>query len=228
MRVGYRRGVALAALALALAAGKDPAARTVLAAAARPAILGVRSDLVHDTITITGRGFGDAPEVALGGTPLVVTSAADTSIVAELPAGVSGMNHLLEVATGNRSDQTTIWIPGEGILTRGPIVVESTESSVRIQAGASRVIVDPAGGVRVESAGPLTVDAGGALTLRGSSVRIDSATSLRMTSGSTMDLTAGSSATLHSTAGLTVSSSGAATVSSAATMTINGALVRIN
>jgi hypothetical protein len=212
MRIGNRRGLALAALALALAAGQYPAVQSVLAAPTRPVILGVRSDLVNDTITITGRDFGDAPSVTLGGTPLVVNSAGDGSIVAALPAGVSGMNHLLEVSAGNRSDQTTVWIPGEGILTRGPIVVESTESNVRIVAGGSRVTVDPAGGVRVESAGALTVDAGGALTLRGTSVRIDSATSIRLNAATSLDLTSNSTAKL----------------ASAGVMTVAGSVIRLN
>jgi hypothetical protein len=212
MRIGHRRGLATAALALAFAAGQYPVVQSVLAAPTRPVILGVRSDLVNDTITITGRDFGDAPAVTLGATPLVVTSAGDASIVAELPAGVSGMNHLLAVAAGNRSDQTTIWIPGEGILTRGPIAVESTESNVRIVAGTSRVTVDPAGGVQIDSAGPLTLNAGGALTLRGTSVRIDSATSIRLNAATSLDL----------------SSNATARLASGGVMTVTGSVIRLN
>jgi hypothetical protein len=187
------------------------AAALVAAAPARPTILGVRSDLVLDTVTITGHGFGDAPEVTLGSTALVVTSATDDTIVAQLPEGVAGANHLLAVASGNRADTAAIWIPGEGILTRGPILVESTESNVRVVAGGSRVTVDPAGGVKVESTGPITLDAQGELRLKGTSVRIDSATTLRLNAGTNLD----------------VAASGAADIHSAATMTIRGSVINL-
>jgi hypothetical protein len=203
MRSGHLRAAVLAALA---------GVGLVAAAPARPAIQGVKSDLVLDTLTVTGHGFGDAAEVTLGGTPLVVASSTDDTIVAELPAGVSGMNHLLAVTAGSRSDTANVWIPGEGILTRGPILVESTESNVRVVAGGSRITVDPAGGVRIESTGPINLDAQGELRLKGNSVRIDSATSLRLNAGTTLDAGANGAADLHS----------------AGTMTVRGAVINLN
>ena len=64
-----RRLLACAAAGALLVATGGLFARSGFAAPPRPTILGVRSDLVADTVTITGSGFGvDAPSVTLGGT----------------------------------------------------------------------------------------------------------------------------------------------------------------
>ena len=199
------------ALLAVIAAGH---VRTGLAAPRAATILSAVPDLAADTLTIHGRDLaagGGAPEVTLGGVALTVTSASDETIVAELPPGAAGRNHLLVVGSGNRAASAAIWVPGEGIVTRGGILIQSMESDVRIVAGSSRVTVDPSGGVRIESAGPLTIDAQGALNLRGSSVRIDAATSLRLAAPA-----------------IDVNASGTANVNAAGTMTVTGALVRIN
>jgi hypothetical protein len=196
MTVLRRAGLTAAALALlAAAAARGPAG---LAAPPRPSILAVRSDLVADTVTITGARFGtDAPPVALGGVPLVVISSSDDQIVAELPAGSSGANHRLVVGQGNRADSADVWIPGEGILTRGPIRIESTDSDVNVVAGGSRITISSNGRIQVAGAAAIEVTAGAALDLRG-----------------------GTSATLRGT--------GAANLTSSGTTTVTGSLVRIN
>ena len=211
MNVLPRAGVAAAALVLlAVAAVRGPVS---LAAPARPAILAVRANLVEDTVTITGTGFGqEAPPVSLGGVPLVVTSSSETELVAELPEGSAGANHRLVVGAHNRVDSADIWIPGEGIVTRGGIRIESTESDVRIVAGLSKVTVTPAGGIRIESNGPVALDSQGALTLRGNSVRIDSATSLKLNAGTSLEGAA----------------NGVADIRSSGAMTIRGSVINLN
>lgn len=214
MTILRRAAPALAALALlAIAAGGH--APSGLAAPGRAVILGATPDLAADTLTIHGRDLapgGEAPEVTLGGVALGVASATDDTVVAELPPGVAGRNHLLVVGSGNRSASAAVWIPGEGIVTRAGIRIESTESDVRVIAGSSRITVDPAGGIRIQASGPLALDSAGALTLRGSSVRIDSATTLRLGAAAAID----------------VVSSGTANVSAAGTVNVTGALIRLN
>jgi hypothetical protein len=214
MSLSRRAALAGAALALLAAAAGGPL-RSGFAAPRHPTILAAIPDLAAGTLTIEGRDLargGEAPDVTLGGAALVVVSASEETVVAELPPDAAGRNHLLAVRTGgHRMDSAAIWIPGEGIVTRGGIRIESTESDVRILAGASRITVDPAGGILLQSAGPMTLDAQGALSLRGNSVRIDSATSLRL-AAPTIDLAA----------------SGNANVSAAGTMNVTGALIRLN
>ena len=114
-----RRLLACAAAGALLVTTGGQLARSGYAAPPRPTILGVRADLVADTVTITGSGFGvEAPPVALGGVPLTVTSSTEDTIVAALPEGSAGGNHRLVVGAGNRSDTADVWIPGEGIVTR--------------------------------------------------------------------------------------------------------------
>ena len=213
MTILRRAALALAALALlAIAAGGH--VPPGFAAPARPVILGATPDLAADTLTIHGRDLapgGAAPEVTLGGIPLGVASATDDTVVAELPPGVAGRNHLLVVGSGNRSASAAIWIPGEGIVTRAGIRIESTESDVRVIAGSSRITVDPGGGIRILTSGPLAFDSAGALTLRGNTVRIDSATSLRLAAPA-----------------IDVVSSGNANLSAGGTMNVTGALIRLN
>jgi IPT/TIG domain-containing protein len=208
-----RRFLACAAAGALLAVTGGLSARSGFAAPPRPNILGVRADLVQDTVTIVGSGFGmEPPPVLLGGVPLTIDFADEDTIVAHLPGGAAGGNHRLVVGSGNRSDSADIWIPGEGIVTRSGIRIESTESDVMIVAGASRVVVSPTGGIRIESAGPLAIDSQGALTLRGTSVRVDSATSLRLLAGTSFEAVA----------------SGTARLSAAGATTVSGAVVNLN
>jgi hypothetical protein len=208
-----RRLLACAAAGALLLAVGGGFARSGFAAPPRPTILGVRADLVQDTLTIVGSGFGnEVPAVQLGGVPLTVDFATDDTIVAHLPGGAAGGNHRLVVGTASRTDSADIWIPGEGIVTRSGIRIESTGSDVMIVAGASRVVVSPAGGIRIESTGPLAIDSQGALTLRGDSVRVDSATSLRLIAGTAFEATA----------------SGTARLNAAGTTTVSGSVVNLN
>ena len=211
MTILRRAGVAAALALAAVAAGHVPAG---LAAPPRPNILAVRSDLVADTVTITGTGFGaEAPAVSLGGAPLVVISSSDEQIVAELPAGSSGANHRLVVGAGSRADSADIWIPGEGIVTRGPIRIESTESDVQIVAGGSRISIASNGRILVTGAGAIDVMAGGALDLRGATTAaLRGGAGTTVSAGATLNMTGGASASLGSSG----------------TTAVTGALVRIN
>lgn len=226
-------GAALCLL-LAVAAGD---VRTGLAAPPRPTILAAAPDLAAGTLTIHGHGLaggGTAPQVTLAGADLVVVSATDETVVAELPPGSAGRNHLLVVRSGNRSDSAAIWIPGEGIVTRGAIRIESTESDVRVIAGGSRVTVDPAGGIRIESTGPLDLRTSGALDLRGQSVTIRSATGLTLEAGlgmtakaNTMDVEATSVMNLKAGGQMNLDAA-VIDVAAQGTASVTGSLVRLN
>ena len=209
-----RRAVfAAGAAALALITA-GIATRSGFAAPPRITILSAAPDLAARTLTIQGRGLvngSEATTVTLGGVALEVTSATDETLIAELPEGVAGRNHLLAISAGNRAESTVIWIPGEGIVTRAGIRIESTESDVRILAGGARITVDPAGGVRIQSAGAIDVAAGGVLSLRGNSVTVDSATTLALRAP-TID----------------VNGSGTTTVRASGTMTVTGSVIRLN
>jgi len=210
----FRRLLAGAAAGTLLFAAGGGFARSGFAAPPRPTILGVRADLVADTVTITGSGFGaEAPPVALGGVPLVVTSSSDDTLVAALPEGSAGANHRLVVGAGSRSDSADIWIPGEGIVTRGPIRIESTESDVMIVAGGSRVSIDASGRVTLRGTGLMEVHADGALDLRG---------------GNTVSIRSGSSMTLNAGTVLNATSAAGTSVGSSAITSVTGSLVRLN
>ena len=213
MRIGHRRGLALAAAmaAVLMVAPPAPPASSAFAAAPRPTILGARADLGLGTLTISGRGFGGVSDVVLGGAPLAVSSVTDDTIVAALPPDVQPGSLLLIVGAGNRADTFVATIPATDIVTTAGITIRSTASDVQIAAGTSLITVDPAGGITITSPGRILLDAQGELALRGNSVRIDSASTLRLAAPS-----------------VDVSASGTANITAAATMTVTGALVRIN
>ena len=214
MRIGYRRGLALAAAMAAalMAVSQAPPVASVLAAAPRPTILGARADLALGTLTISGRGFGGVSDVALGGAPLAMSSVTDDTIVADLPPGVPPGSLLLTVGAGNRADSFAATIPATDIVTASGITIRSTASDVQIAAGTSLITVDPAGGITITSPGRISLDAHGELALRGNSVRIDSASTLRLAGASSID----------------VISSGNANVNAAGAMTIRGSLINLN
>jgi IPT/TIG domain-containing protein len=219
MTIPARRRLTFAAFAVSLALGAVHA-RSGFAAPPRPTILGVRSDLAADKVTITGTGFGvDTPQVTLGGIELVVDSSTDDTIVAALPAGVAGANHLLVVGSGNRSDSRTVWIPGEGIVTRNGIRIESTELDVNVIAGASRITVDHLGKVTIRASGDLEINAGGSLDLRGNAVSIRSGSGMTVNAGTALNL---SSSTAVNANAPTVNVTGQGLVN------VVGGVVRIN
>jgi hypothetical protein len=223
-----RAGLAAAALALiALAAARGPAG--LAAPPPRPSILSVRADLVADTVTITGTGFGtvEAPPVSLGGVPLSVLSSDATTIVAELPAGSAGANHRLTVGSHNRSDSADIWIPGEGIVTRNPIRIESTDSDVSILAGGSRISIASNGRIQARGVGAIEVQGDGALDLRGGTAALRGATTASVNAGTVLNLNGTTDLNVAAPTVDVTSAVGTNVLSSGVT-TVTGSLVRIN
>ena len=92
MSLKIRRALVSMLLAASLVIAALPAASLAQGASA----VTVDAVAVHDgQLTITGSNFGSAPTVTLGGAALAVASAADSEIVAQLPALESGIYELV-------------------------------------------------------------------------------------------------------------------------------------
>lgn len=84
-------------------------------------ILSVTENTQGTQITIDGNHFGNGtPKVFLGATELTVTTHSDTSITADLPAGIAAGSYLLGVDTGHGQHFTTFTAAVGQIGATGP------------------------------------------------------------------------------------------------------------
>lgn len=125
MTNSIRTRAAIAALALALAA-----LPSLADSSKDPVIAEVRANAANTALTISGANLdGGLPRVTLGvsATPLAVTSASSTQLVAQLPVGLAPGSYLLTLSIARKKDKSDddsradeFWVTLGAVGPQGP------------------------------------------------------------------------------------------------------------
>jgi IPT/TIG domain len=205
----------------------------------RLVIVSVTPDVVAETLTIDGTGFGNAePVVTLNGTPLTVPIWTPSHIEATLPPGLAPGTYLLTVSRGPATTQFDAFNvtlgaagpqgPAGPTGATGPQGPPGTFTG-HFQSPNGQYTLDVTDtGVRLAGPGATMQIGNGTVTIMATNVVVRSDLNTDIRSGATTMVRSGTNTDIQSSVSTTVNSGATTTVSSGASTSINGSPVFLN